>query len=122
MITGTAMSAEPAMTTPQSVARFVSTRPCSHSGSVCLRRVRHDDERERVLVPRLQERVHACGDEARGEQRERDPEEGGGARQSVDHRGLLELDRHAGHEAAQHPDGERQDRGGVDDRRARSPC
>ena len=65
MITGTAMSAEPAMTTPQSVARLVCDEPLQPQRQRVLRRVGHDDERERVLVPGLQERVHAGRDEAR---------------------------------------------------------
>ena len=44
-----------------------------------LRGVGHDDERERVLVPRLQEPVDAGRDQPGRQQRERDPEEGGGA-------------------------------------------
>ena len=108
-MTGTATSVEAAMTWPQSVSRvaLACTKPRSHSGSVrdCSS-VMHD-EGDGELVPRLEERVDAGRDEAGGEQREGDPQEGLGAREAVDHGGLLEVGGNAGDEAAQHPDRER---------------
>ena len=119
-MTGTATSVEAAMTWPQSVARVALgwTKPRSHSGSVSLLGA-HDDERNGELVPRLQEREDAGGHEPGREQRERDPQEGLGAAETVDHRGLFELGGHAGDEAAQHPDRERHD--GRDVEQARAP-
>ena len=108
MITGIAISVEPAMTAPQSVPRLTSVNVLSQTGRVFLLVAGHHDQREGELVPRLDEPEDAGRDQPGRQQREGDPEERLDPRAAVDHRGLLQLERHAGDEAAQRPDREGQ--------------
>ena len=116
-MTGTATSVEAAITWPQSVARVALgwMNPRSHSGRVWCCSSCRMHQRDGELVPGLQERVHAGGDEPGGQQREGDPQERLGAAEAVHHRRLLEVDGDPGDEAAQHPDRERHHGGDVDD-------
>ena len=82
----------------------------------------HDHEGEDELVPRLDEGEDPGRHEARRDERQRDPQERAHPAGPVDHRRLLELERHAGHEAAQRPDRERQDEHEVRQRQADDRC
>ena len=109
MITGSAMIVEPAITPPQSVPRAPSLNACSHTGSVwCSGRFMMTSAKMNSFHAWIT-REHRGGDEPGRDERERDLAERRQAAGAVDHRRFLELDRHAGDEAAQRPDRERQD-------------
>ena len=120
MMTGTATRVDAAMTWPQSVARDARLldEPAQPERKRLAGVLLQDDQRDRELVPRLEERVHTGCDEPGSEQRERDAHERLRAAEAVDHRRLFEVGRDAGDEAAQHPDRERHDGGDVDDAHA----
>ncbi len=70
--TGIAINVEPAITPPQSVPLAPSLNACSHTGKRLVLGPVHDDEGEDELVPRLDEREHAGGDQTGRDERKRD--------------------------------------------------
>src|SRR5882672_2219754 len=84
-------------------------------GQRLLRLIREQDVGEDELVPRRDEREHRGGHEARGDERQQDPDERPQPAGAVHHRRLLELAWNAEEEAAERPDAEREHEGHVGD-------
>ena len=121
-MTGIAIRVEPAITAPQSVPRLTSENVLSQTGSVCLS--------SRVITTRASVNSFQAWMKPKTPVATRPGASSGNVirknapnrRAAVDHGRLLQLDRHAGDEAAQRPDREGQHGGDVDQRQAQRRC